>query len=82
MACSCNILLHNLAALAEYMILTSLLSRLFSRSPGMPVADLLQRGYQMQQAGDAAGAERNYRDALKIEAGNADAHYLLGALLG
>ncbi len=64
------------------MILTKLLSRLFSRTPGVPVDELLRRGYQLQQAGDATGAERNYRDALRAEEGNADAHYLLGALLG
>jgi len=44
--------------------------------------ELLRSGYQLQQAGDVTGAERNYRAALKFEAGNADAHYLLGALLG
>ncbi|MEO7727662.1 MAG: tetratricopeptide repeat protein [Burkholderiales bacterium] len=46
------------------------------------MSDLLQRGYRHQQAGDRASAERSYRDALEIDARNADAHYLLGALLG
>ena len=74
---------------AANVMLTNLISRLFSsRSPRSPEAargaidDLLQRGYRSQQAGERAVAENNYRDALKIDALHADAHYLLGALLG
>lgn len=70
------------------MILTNLLTRLFSRAPAKPRAgidaidELLRGGYQSQQAGHCADAERSYRTALGLDGRNADAHYLLGALLG
>lgn len=70
------------------MILTQLLSRIFSRTPPAPavgggaVVELLQRGYQLQRAGERAAAESSYRQALELDTRNADAHYLLGALLG
>ena len=70
---------------ADNLILTNLLSRLFSRSPSAAttaVDDLLSSGYRLQRAGDALKAEHHYRDALKRDAASADAHYLLGALLG
>ena len=63
-------------------MLTNLISRLFSRNSAAPVVDFLRGGYGLQQAGDMPGAERQYRAALKVEPENADAHYLLGALLG
>ena len=70
------------------MILTQLLARLFARPPRPPDVDrgavdgLLQSGFRHQQAGARADAERDYRAALELDARNADAHYLLGALLG
>ena len=67
------------------VILTNLISRLFSRSPASAPAaieSLLQHGYDAQQAGNFAAAERSYRQALVQESTNADAHYLIGALLG
>ena len=72
----------NRAPLDTYRMLTRLFSRLFSRTPSASVPELLQRGYGLQRAGDAQGAERAYRDVLKLESHNADAHHLLGALLG
>ena len=70
------------------MILTHLLSRIFSRTAGDTAAarggidDDLQRGYRLQHAGDQAAAEQSYRRVLELDTHNADAHYLLGALLG
>ncbi len=70
------------------MILTNLLSRIFSRPAGIPSATSggidrdLQRAFRLQRAGDLAAAERSYRRVLEFDAHNADAHYLLGALLG
>jgi tetratricopeptide (TPR) repeat protein len=70
------------------MILTTLISRLFSRTNRAPVAgrrdvdECLQLGYRKQQAGDPAAAERAYRNALELDARSADAQYLLGSLLG
>jgi tetratricopeptide (TPR) repeat protein len=70
------------------VIITQLLTRIFSRTKRTAprnsgaVDDLLQRGFQQQQAGEMAAAERAYRDAQKLDARNADAQYLLGALLG
>ena len=72
-------------AAADNLILTNLISRLFSRGPSAAataVDDLLSSGYRLQRAGDALTAEHHYRDALKRDATSADAHYLLGALLG
>ena len=70
------------------MILTNLLSRIFSGSARVAAAAdgesdrELERGYRLQQAGDRAAAERSYRRVLELDARNPDAHYLLGALLG
>jgi tetratricopeptide (TPR) repeat protein len=70
------------------VILTNLLSRIFSRTAGIPavagggIDGDLQRGYRLQRAGDQAAAERSYRRVLELDSHNADAHYLLGALLG
>jgi tetratricopeptide (TPR) repeat protein len=70
------------------VILTNLLSRIFSRPARVPAeargagGDDLQRGYRLQQAGDRAAAERCYRSVLNADPRNTDALYLLGALLG
>jgi tetratricopeptide (TPR) repeat protein len=42
----------------------------------------LQQGYRMQRAGTLSGAQRLYERVLQVDPDNADAHYLLGALLG
>ncbi|MDB5808193.1 MAG: hypothetical protein JWN94_315 [Betaproteobacteria bacterium] len=63
------------------VILTNLIARLFARPP-IAADELLQRGYRYQQAGDPNNAESTYRSALKNDSRSADAHYLLGALLG
>ena len=70
------------------MILTKLLARIFSRVARIPAtngSDLdsdLQQGYRLQQAGDHVAAELSFRQVLNLDAHNAEAHYLLGALLG
>ncbi len=70
------------------VILTNLLSRIFSRGARAPVVahgavdELLQRGYRLQQSDERAAAERSYRNALELDSRNAHARYLLGALLG
>ncbi len=67
------------------MILTNLISRLFTR-PADAQADaagrLLESGQRLQQAGSTNDAERAYREALASDPANSQAHYLLGALLG
>lgn len=67
------------------MILTNLISRLFTRPADPPPGGLdetLEKGYRLQQAGAATDAERAYREALALRPDNPDANYLLGALLG
>ena len=72
----------------DAVILTNLISRIFSRTGRIPAArgrDIdgdLRRGYCLQRAGDHAGAAHCYREVLALDARNANAHYLLGALLG
>ncbi len=69
-------------------MLTNLLSRIFTRTKREPASvrhaadDLLADGYRQQQSGEMAVAERIYRKALELDMRNADAYYLLGALLG
>lgn len=64
------------------VILKNLFARLFSRPPPIAVHELLRRGYSLQRAGDLINAETNYKSALKQDPINADAHTLMGALLG
>jgi tetratricopeptide (TPR) repeat protein len=44
------------------------------------VTTLLKGGIQKHQSGDDAGAEKNFREALRIDSANANAHYNLAAL--
>ena len=48
--------------------------------PGIRLAQL-DYGVLLADAGDSAGAERCYREAIRIDATNPDAHYRLGRLL-
>ena len=64
------------------MILTKIFSRLFPRPPQVAVHDLLRHGYSLQRTGDLINAETVYKSALEHDPASADAHYLLGALLG
>ena len=66
------------------MILRKLFARIFRRQ-GHELAidgELLRRGFRLQSAGDVAGAEADYRNALAVDPANADAGFLLGSLLG
>lgn len=69
-------------------MLARLMSRIYSRVSRRAPADLqtlelcLQRGFRAQCDGDEAGAEQFYRQALAVDGASADAHLLLGKLLG
>jgi len=72
---------------ADTVILTKILAHFFSRGVAsaaqhQELTEWLQQGYRSQQAGEVAAADRCYRRVLERDPGNADAHYLLGALLG
>ena len=66
------------------MILRKLFARIFRRQSHELAIDgeLLRRGFRLQSAGDVAGAEADYRNALAVVPANADAGFLLGSLLG
>jgi FkbM family methyltransferase len=42
----------------------------------------IRAGLERQQSGDLPRAENAYREAIRVAPGNADAHYLLGGVLG
>ena len=75
-----------LYACARTVIFTNLLSRIFGRAARVEAADraainaCLQQGYRSQHAGEHAAAERSYRRALELDAGNVDAHGAAGKL--
>ncbi len=46
------------------------------------MASLLGEGGSLQRAGDADAAEQTFRRALEVQPRNAEAHFLLGSLLG
>ncbi len=71
------------------MLIANFLSRLFS--PGTSrggavdhrgVDAALQQGFRNQREGNEVAAQQQYLHALEIDPANADAHYLLGAMLG
>jgi tetratricopeptide (TPR) repeat protein len=69
------------------LILKNLFARWFGsrrrrRNQTGAAAQLLQHGFRLQSAGDEAGAEADYRQALALDPAGADAHFLLGSLLG
>ena len=69
------------------LILKKILARAFGSNQRAgarlrTAADLLQQGFRRQSGGDEAGAEADYRQALAADPNAADAHYLLGSLLG
>jgi tetratricopeptide (TPR) repeat protein len=70
------------------LILKKLLARVFGNRQragapsGTATVDLLQRGFRRQSGGDEAGAEADYRQVLAEHPASADAHFLLGSLLG
>ncbi len=65
-------------------LMSRILSSVGRRARGGPrtLEACLQCGFRAQCDGDEAGAEQLYRQALAVDGASADAHLLLGALLG
>src|SRR5689334_13280375 len=49
-------------------------------APGRSADDLMREAFPLHERGDAAGAERLYRQILQVDPDYADAHYLLGRI--
>lgn len=67
------------------MILTNLLSRIFTRpgaTAGGAAAQELARAHRLMEAGDLSAAEEACRNSLRIDGELAPAHCLLGVMLG
>jgi tetratricopeptide (TPR) repeat protein len=77
------------AMVFRHMLITKYLSRI-SKSLGADseagraseLQALIQAGFQNQQRGDESAAQQSFQRALLLSPSNADAHYLLGVMLG
>jgi tetratricopeptide (TPR) repeat protein len=75
-----SVLVPLLCCVFSYSMNLQVKAQSATSSSSAKVSTLLRGGIEKHHQGDDSGAEKNFREALKLDASNANAHYNLAAL--